>query len=88
MSEERKTFEDMINKNLTNTFEQPWNVSKANITNNLSCFTWTKNSSAEKSRKSGKLIESLMNSWTWVEDTMTTEDNPFIQVIAVLKGVE
>ena len=22
----------------------------------------------------------------WVEDTMTTEDNPFIQVVAVLKG--
>ena len=22
----------------------------------------------------------------WVEDTMTTEDNPFIQVIAVLRG--
>ena len=22
----------------------------------------------------------------WVEDTMTTEDNPFIQVIAVLQG--
>jgi hypothetical protein len=22
----------------------------------------------------------------WVEDTMTTEDNPFIQVIALLQG--
>ncbi|KPA12027.1 hypothetical protein MHK_007767, partial [Candidatus Magnetomorum sp. HK-1] len=24
----------------------------------------------------------------WVEETMTTENNPFIQVIAVMKGVK
>jgi len=26
--------------------------------------------------------------FNWIEETMTTEDNPYIQVVAVLKGAD
>ena len=33
-------------------------------------------------------IDRIFDDFTdWVQDTMTTENNPYIQVIAVLKGV-
>ena len=35
-------------------------------------------------RKIDTLFDDYMN---WIEDTMTTEDNPYIQIIAVLKGL-
>ena len=32
-------------------------------------------------------IERIFNDWeTWVVDTMKTEDNPYIRIVAVLKG--
>jgi hypothetical protein len=39
----------------------------------------------QEKREIDRIFDEFIN---WVEDTMTTEDNPFIQVIAVLKGAE
>ncbi len=37
----------------------------------------------QKRRSIDKIFDEYLN---WIEDTMTTEDNPYIQVISVLKG--
>ena len=42
---------------------------------------------AEKKERKRREIETLFDEYMqWIEDTITTEDNPFIQVIAVLSG--
>ena len=38
---------------------------------------------AKEKREIDKIFEEYMR---WVEDTMTTEDNPYIKVIAVLRA--
>jgi superfamily II DNA or RNA helicase len=37
----------------------------------------------QKRRRIDKIFDTYLD---WIEDTMTTEDNPYIQVVAVLKG--
>ena len=40
-----------------------------------------------KKERERREIEKTFNDWqTWVEDTMTTEDNPYIRIVAVLRG--
>ena len=42
---------------------------------------------AEKRESETRAIEKIFDSyWDWVEQTMTTEDKPYIRVVAVLKG--
>ena len=40
-----------------------------------------------KKERERREIEKIFNDWkTWVEETMKTEDNPYIRVVAVLRG--
>jgi len=42
---------------------------------------------AEKKEREQRSIDRVFNEFIeWVEDTMTTEDNPYIKVVAVLRG--
>ncbi|WP_218187940.1 hypothetical protein [Desulfosarcina cetonica] len=41
---------------------------------------------SQKAQK-GRRIDGIFNAYRqWIKDTMSTEDNPYIQVIAVFKG--
>ena len=43
----------------------------------------------ERQQRERREVDQLFDKYLdWVQDTMTTEDNPYIQVIAVLKGVD
>jgi hypothetical protein len=39
----------------------------------------------EESRRINRLFDDYLD---WIQETMTTEDNPYIQVVAVLKGAD
>ncbi len=40
-----------------------------------------------KKERERREIEKVFNDWqTWVEETMKTEDNAYIRVVAVLRG--
>lgn len=90
MSERRKEFEEIINEKLNE---------RLNALENLRSRKHRRlEVQFEESRQHGKIvqqrkdqarrhIDALFDEYIqWVEDTMTTEDKPYIQVVAVLKG--
>ena len=91
MSQRRQVFEDWINPKLNEQLTALERLKKqhyrqlelrSEIPSSLT--SWFK-----RERKERREINSLFDEFLeWVEDTMTTEDNPFIQVMAVLKGVD
>jgi hypothetical protein len=86
MSQERKRFEDLINPKLQTHLNNLERLKSKHHQQLDLFYTDTR----QKDRKAAKKreIDHIFNEfWTWVEETMTTEDHPFIQVIAVLKGV-
>ena len=87
MSEERKTFEDMINEKLNKHLKALERL-KAKHHEQLELFYMAKKQLSRKDQEKREIDRKFDEFIKWVEETMTTEDNPFIQVIAVLKGVK
>ena len=86
MSEERKTFEDIINPKLQSHLDNLERLKRRHH-EQLELFYDGKKQLSRKEQDKREVDKIFNEFWTWVEETMTTEDNPFIQVIAVLKGV-
>lgn len=86
MSRERNRFEDNINPKLQahlNNLERL----RGKHYEQLELFYSEKKQLSRKEQEKREIDRIFKEFWTWVEDTMTTDDNPFIQIIAVLKGV-
>jgi len=91
MTEERNKFENYINAKLNEHLEALEKLREKQFVQLESKF--------EASRQSEKLIQSRKEKekreidlifdeyLDWVQETMSTEDNPYIQVIAVLRGI-
>jgi superfamily II DNA or RNA helicase len=86
MSERRKSFEDEINPKLQEHLDNLDRLKGKQI-KQLELFYMEKRQLNKKEQERREIDRIFKEFWTWVEDTMSTEDNPFIQVIAVLKGV-
>jgi superfamily II DNA or RNA helicase len=87
MSEERNAFEEVINEKLNEQLNALERL-KSKQYEQLQLFYMDKRQVSKKEQDKREIDRKFDEFWTWVEDTMTTDDNPFIQVIAVLKGVE
>ena len=90
MSERRLAFEDVINPKLNENLKalealqekQHAELERRYAESKLKAAIAEEHKAAER-RRIDKVFDEFM---TWVEDTMTTEDNPYIQVVAVLGG--
>jgi hypothetical protein len=91
MSNERKKFENQINLKLNDQLEALEKLRGKQLIQLELKFEGSKLSKRMvRSRKEKKRreIDIIFDEYMdWVEDTMTTEDKPYIQVIAVLKGI-
>lgn len=87
MTVRRKAFEDEINPKLQVHLDNLDRLKGKQI-KQLELFYMEKRQLNKKEQERREIDRIFKEFWTWVEDTMSTEDNPFIQVIAVLKGVE
>ena len=87
MSEERNAFEEVINEKLNEQLNALDRL-KTKQYEQLELFYMDKRQVSKKEQDKREIDRKFDEFWTWVEDTMTTDDNPFIQVIAVLKGAE
>jgi len=87
MSEKRNAFEEVINEKLNEQLNALDRL-KTKQYEQLELFYMDKRQVSKKDQAKREIDRKFDEFWTWVEDTMTTDDNPFIQVIAVLKGVE
>ncbi|MBF0227422.1 MAG: DEAD/DEAH box helicase [Desulfobacterales bacterium] len=83
MSEERKSFENNINKKLNEHLKALERL-KSKHHEQLELF-YVEAKHISKKEQEKRVIDRKFNEFIkWVEETMTTEDNPFIQVIAVI----
>ncbi|HBH07202.1 MAG TPA: helicase [Flavobacteriales bacterium] len=87
MSEKRGEFEDEINPKLQEHLDKLDRL-KGKQYKQLELFYMGKKKLSKKEEDKREIDRIFKEFWSWVEDTMTTEDNPYIQVIAVLKGGE
>lgn len=85
MTQERKTFEDTINDKLEEHLRALERL-KGKQYRQLELFYQEKKQLGRKEQERREIDRKFDDFINWVEDTMTTEDNPFIQVIAVLRG--
>lgn len=90
MSEQRKAFEERINEKLNDQLGDLERLRKKQHTQLEFRFMdsrlpdkMVQGIKDKERRRIDRLFDEYLD---WVEDTMTTEDNPYIQVIAVLKG--
>ncbi len=81
MSKKRKTFEDNINEKLNIHLTALENL-KDKHHEQLDIFYQNKKQTSRKEQEQREIDRKFNEFITWVEETMTTEDNPFIQVIA------
>ena len=91
MSEQRKGFEDRINKKLNEQLaalerlrgkqhdQLEFRFKDSRLPERI-----VKGIKERERRRIDRLFDEYLD---WVQDTMTTEDNPYIQLIAVLKGI-
>jgi len=92
MTEQRKTFEDRINAKLNEHLEALERLRKKQHMQLE--FRFMESRLPEKlaqgiKDRERRRIDRLFDEYLdWVEDTMTTEPNPYIQVIAVLRGID
>lgn len=86
MSEKRNAFEEVINEKLNEQLNALDRL-KTKQYEQLELFYMDKRQVSKKDQAKREIDRKFDEFWTWVEDTMTTDDNPFIQVIAVLKGL-
>lgn len=87
MSEKRTAFEKVINEKLNSQLSALERL-KGKQYEQLNLFYQDKKQLTKKEQDKREIDRKFDEFIEWVEDTMTTEDHPFIQVIAVLKGVE
>jgi ERCC4-related helicase len=91
MSNERKKFEDLINAKLNEQLNALEKLRKKQHVQLEFKFGGSKLSEkiiGSRKEKKSREIDTIFDEYMdWVEDTMTTEDKPYIQVIAVLKGI-
>jgi superfamily II DNA or RNA helicase len=85
MSEKRNTFEDTINPKL-NDHLTGLDRLKAKHHRQLELLYTDKKQIARKDQEKREIDRKFDEFMQWVEETMTTENNPFIQVIAILQG--
>jgi len=85
MSEKRNTFEDEINPKLQEHLDK-LDLLKDKQYKQLDLFYMGKKKLSKKEQDKREIDKKFDEFIDWVEDTMTTEDNPFIQVVAVLQG--
>ena len=86
MSQKRNAFEETINEKLNHHLKALERL-KGRHHEQLELFYMGKKHLSKKEQEKREINKKFNEFITWVEETMTTEDNPFIQVIAVLKGV-
>ena len=86
MRKERNAFEKVINEKLNKQLNALDRL-KSKQYEQLQLFYMDKRQVNKKEEDKREIDRKFDEFWTWVEDTMTTDDNPFIQVIAVLKGL-
>ncbi len=87
MSTERTQFEAVINEKL-NLHLAALERLKIKQYKQLDLFYMGKKKLTKKEQDRREIDRKFDEFIEWVEDTMTTEDNPFVQVIAVLAGAE
>jgi len=85
MSDARKNFEDIINRKLQTHLNNLERLQRRHH-ERLEWLYMDKKQLSRKEQEKREIDKIFSEFWTWVEETMTTEDNPFIQVIAVLVG--
>ena len=85
MSEERKFFEDHINPKLQTHLDNLERLKRRHH-EQLELLYVNKKQLSRKETEKREIDKIFTEFWTWVEETMSTEDKPFIQVIAVLLG--
>lgn len=89
---DRQAFEDKINQQLTEHLEKLEKLKARQISQLELDFAENKQQeSVKQSRKEQRQREIEHNFYSyieWIEDTMTTEKEPYIQVIAVISGAE
>jgi superfamily II DNA or RNA helicase len=92
MSDQRKEFEASINVKLNEQLKALEELRKRQLGHAERRFeqlplpgTVIEERKQAEKRRIDKTFDDFIE---WVEDTMTTEDNPFLQVVAVLRGVE
>ena len=89
ISEERNAFEDKINEKLEENLKALDRL-KGKHYRQLELFYENKKQQGRhqhrKDQQKREIDRKFDEFIKWVEETMTTEDNPFIQVIAVMKG--
>lgn len=85
MSGKRRQFEDRINHKLNQHLADLERL-KAKHHEQLDLFYMGKKQVSRRDQEKREIDRKFDEFMTWVEETMTTEDNPFIQVIAVLRG--
>ena len=85
MSRERARFEDEINDKLQKQLDA-LELLKGKQYRQLELFYMEKRNLSKKERRKREIDRKFDEFIDWVEDTMTTEDNPYIQIVAVLKG--
>jgi superfamily II DNA/RNA helicase len=92
MSEQRNAFENQINPKLDIHYKALETLKKKQVTqldvryqrSRLAAKTLQERKDSELRR-----IEKIFDRYLeWIQETMTTEDNPYIQVIAVLRGAK
>jgi len=90
MSDQRRLFEDQINEKLQEHLDALERLrKKQHVQLEFSFETSTMSEKRIQSAKEIKRreIKAVFDEYMeWIEQTMTTEDNPYIQVVAVLKG--
>jgi hypothetical protein len=85
MSRERAYFENEINDKLQKQLDA-LELLKGKQYRQLDLFYMEKRNLSKKERRKREIDRKFDEFIDWVEDTMTTEDNPYIQIVAVLKG--
>ena len=91
MSKQRKIFEEQINEKLQKQLDALEKLRKKQHVQLE--FSFEESRMSEKRIQAKKdikrrEIDTIFNEYLgWIEDTMTTEDKPYIQVIAALKGI-
>ncbi|MEE4359124.1 MAG: DEAD/DEAH box helicase [Desulfococcaceae bacterium] len=86
ISSQRKIFEEKINKKLNENLNALDSLREKHH-RLLELFYESKKQQALKNQQKREIDRRFDEFIQWVEETMTTEDNPFIQIIAVLRGV-
>jgi hypothetical protein len=87
MKEKRKEFESVINKKLDSELKQLEKLRGNQYTQLEFKFTTQTDKAKVKKEKEKRNIDQIFDDYLeWIEDTMTTEDKPFLQMVAVFKG--